>query len=233
MFEDTIPAPTPGFMPISTAAKRLAVTEGRVRQLIKSGVLRASQVGDIWLVDRDSVERRMALGPGGGRKLTPPRAWALLYLADDQKAPWLDKSARYRVSTLLAERGLRALTSRLVDRGLPLPLRCHPSLLRQLRDDPRLMLTGATAAADLDLGLLTGDMVEAYVDDGSLEKIRLEYHLQSSREPNVVLRPVRRFASAWPIAHYAPLPAIVLDLLEDLDPRTRQLGESLLDRLSR
>jgi len=31
MFEDTIPAPTPGFMPISTAAKRLAVTEGRVR----------------------------------------------------------------------------------------------------------------------------------------------------------------------------------------------------------
>ncbi len=95
------------------------------------------------------------------------------------------------------------------------------------------MLTGATAAADLDLGLLTGDMVEAYVDDGSLEKIRREYHLQSSREPNVVLRPVRRFAWAWPIAHYAPLPAIVLDLLEDLDPRTRQLGESLLDRLNR
>lgn len=233
MVEDAAPTPAPGFMPISKAARSLSVTEGRVRQLIKSGSLRASRVGDIWLVDGDSVDRRMALGPSGGRKLTPARAWALLYMADDRKAPWLDKSARYRVSTLLAERGLRALSSRLVDRGLPMRLRCHPSLLGQLRDDPRLMLTGATAAADLDLGLLAGEMVEAYVDDGALEKIRHEYHLQPSREPNVVLRPVQLFSSAWPIERYAPLPAIALDLLEDLDPRTRDLGGSLLDRLDR
>jgi len=232
MVKDTL-APAPGFVPIAPAAKRLGVTQGRVRQLIKSGDLLANQVGDIWLVESESVERRIALAPGHGRKLTPSRAWALLCMADHQPAPWLDRSARYKVGALLKNRGLRALSSKLVDRGLPVRLRSHPSLLRRLRHDPRLMLTGATAAAELGLGLLAGDVVEAYIEAGSFEEISHEYHLQASREPNVVLRRVRGFAATWPIAPNAPLSAIALDLLEDADPRARELGASLIERIDR
>jgi hypothetical protein len=230
MFEDTS-SPAPGFLPIVPAAKRLGVTQGRVRQLIKSGDLLANQVGDIWLVESESVERRIALAPGHGRRLTPARAWGLLCIADHQPAPWLDRSTRYKVRALLRDRGLRALSSKLVDRGLPVRLRSHPSLLRRLRDDPRLMLTGATAAAELGLGLLAGDVVEAYIESGRFEEISQEYHLRPSRETNVVLRRVRGFGATWPIAPNTPLSAIALDLSEDPDPRVRELGASLLDRI--
>jgi hypothetical protein len=93
------------------------------------------------------------------------------------------------------------------------------------------MLTGATAAAELGLGLLAGDVVEAYIESGRFEEISQEYHLRPSRETNVVLRRVRGFGATWPIAPNTPLSAIALDLSEDPDPRVRELGASLLDRI--
>ena len=65
----------------------------------------------------------------------------------------------------------------------------------------------------------------------AFEEISQEYHLRPSRETNVVLRRVRDFAATWPRAPKTPLLAIALDLSEDPDPRVRELGASLLDRI--
>jgi hypothetical protein len=110
-------------------------------------------------------------------------------------------------------------------------MRAHPSLLAELRREPDLMLSGATAATQLGLGLLARDIVEAYVAADRAEDIVARYHLRVSREPNVVLRVVPRFTPDWPPAHEAPLPAIALDLLEDPDPRAHELGDALIARI--
>ncbi len=90
------------------------------------------------------------------------------------------------------------------------------------------MLTGATAATELRLGLLAHDIVEAYVAEDQAADVIGRYHLRPGDEPNAILRIVPRFTPTWPFAHEAPIPAVVLDLLEDTDPRTRDVGEALL-----
>ena len=230
---DATPEGTVSLLPVAEAAKRLGVSETRVRQLLGSGELRARQVQGLWLIPVEEIERREDLSPQSGRRLTALRAWGLIYIAADLPAPWLDRSARYRLRRLLEQRGLMALRSRLIARGIPTPMRAHPSLLVELRQDPDLMLSGATAATQLGLGLLAHDVVEAYVSGDHAEDVVTRYHLRASREPNVVLRVVPRFAPDWPPAHEAPLPAIALDLLEDPDPRAREVGDALIARIGR
>jgi len=48
----------------------------------------------------------------------------------------------------------------------------------------------------------------------------------------VVLRSVSSFLPSWPPSRIAPKAAVALDLLEDADPRSRQVGKELLGRLS-
>jgi len=230
---DATPQGTVGLLPVVEAAGRLGVSETRVRQLLGSGELRARQVQGLWLIPVEEIERREDLSPQSGRRLTALRAWGLIYIAADLPAPWLDRSARYRLRRLLEQRGLRALRSRLIARGIPTRMRAHPSLLFELSQDPDLMLSGATAATQLGLGLLAHDIVEGYVAADRAEDFVARYHLRASREPNVVLRVVPRFTPDWLPSHEAPLPAIALDLLEDPDPRAREVGDALIARIGR
>ena len=101
-------------------------------------------------------------------------------------------------------------------------------MLARLREDPALMLTGATAPSELHLGLIGGDHVEAYVDESKIDDVIRLYHLRPSREANVKLRVVPSFMDSWPPAKVAPISAIALDLLDDPDPRSQQVGEEML-----
>lgn len=124
-----------------------------------------------------------------------------------------------------------AMRARLVLRGKPKGFRAHPSLLSKLRDDPALMLSGVTAAAALRLGLLAGDVVDAYADGSGVDALAARYGLLESYDPNVIVRAVPPFLASWPPSHVAPTAAVALDLLEDDDPRSRQVGMDLLGRL--
>jgi hypothetical protein len=95
------------------------------------------------------------------------------------------------------------------------------------------MLSGATAASELRLGLLAGEVVEGYIDARDLDRIVRLHHLRASRDPNVILRVVPSFTETWPPARLAPLSAVALDLLDDPDPRARTLGNQLLARSGR
>jgi excisionase family DNA binding protein len=233
MFDDL--APAPGYLTVAAAADRLAVTRGRVRQLIWSGALPASRLagGRIWLIPAEAVEARAELGIGRGRTLTPANAWGLLCLADGRPVPWLDGRTRRRLTALLERQGLGGLRPRLLERGRPHPYRTHPSSLERLRSDGRLMLTGVTGAIELRLGLVGGGRIEAYVAEADLGRVSKDHRLRASREPNVTLRVVPDAGVDWPIAPVAPLPAVALDLLEDPEPRLRQVGRDVLARLGR
>jgi excisionase family DNA binding protein len=228
-------SPVPGYLTVVAAAERLAVSEGRVKQLIWSGALPASRLAGrrTWLIPLTAVEARVDLVVGPGRVLTPANAWGLLCLSDGRPMPWLDARTKRRLVGLLKDRGLEGLRARLVERGRPRPYRTHPKSLERVRSDGRLMLTGVTGAAELRLGLIGGDRIDAYVADADLEWVAKDHRLRASREANVTLRVVPDFGADWPIAAVAPLSAIALDLLEGPEPRARQVGREVLRRLGR
>lgn len=221
-----------GYLTVAQVADRLGISVSRVNKLVSAGDLRSDHLGAITVIPEADAERRLSLQPGGGRRLTPPNAWGILAMASGERAPWLSPDTRYRLRRLLAKHGLPALRARLVERGKPHGFRAHPSLLRAIRDDRVLMLTGVTAAAELRLGLLAGDTVEAYVAEQALPGIVARHRLQESLDPNVNLRSVSSFMPSWPPGRIAPKAAVALDLLEDEDPRSRQVGRELLGRLS-
>ncbi len=52
---------------VSEASKLLNVSIGRVHQLIQSGALGAEKVGNLWLIDRRSIDARLKAAPAPGR----------------------------------------------------------------------------------------------------------------------------------------------------------------------
>lgn len=229
-----MPSPVTGHLTVMEGAARLGVGPNEVRRLIEAGSLPGVRLGQQWLIPTDAVERRREIGPRRGRRLSPARAWGLLFLADGRDAPWLTADARWRVRRRLATHPLAAERARLIDRGRAIPYRAHPSMLDRMRADPRLMLTGVSAASALRLGLVGGpDEVDAYVDHESLDDIIGRYRLRTSTDPNVTLRLVPAIGWSWPHAEVAPRPAVALDLLDHPEPRVRQVGSELLDRIGR
>lgn len=56
------------FIGVTEAAQIIGVTDGRVRQLLRSGDLRGQKVTDkAWIIPVDEVERFRKLPPGKGR----------------------------------------------------------------------------------------------------------------------------------------------------------------------
>jgi len=219
------------YLTVAQVANRLGVSVSRVNKLVSSGDLRSGQLGAITVIPEADVERRLSLRPGDGRRLTPPNAWGVIAMASGERAPWLSPDTRYRLRRLLEKHGLLALRARLTERGKPHGFRAHPSLLRAIRDGDTLMLTGVTAAAEMRLGLLAGETVDAYVDERALAGIVARHRLQQSQDPNVVLRSVSSFVPSRPPSRVAPKAAVALDLLEHEDPRSRQIGKELLGLL--
>lgn len=231
MVEDTV-TQIDGMVTVAEAARRLDVSQSMVRQLIGRGDLSATRLDGRHLVHEDAIERRRGMGTRSGRPLTTERAWGLLSLADGGATPWLTPQVRWRLRRLLAERSWTELHPKLGQRGQLRELRAHPSQLSALRAEPSLMLTGASAASDLRLGLAGVVTIDAYADEDAFGDLRRRYHLQPSRDPNVSLRVHPVFAAAWPRERYAPRAAIALDLLGDRDPRAREVGLDLMRSLA-
>lgn len=92
------------------------------------------------------------------------------------------------------------------------------------------MRTGASAALDLGLNLLSSSELDAYIDAAQLEVLRRRYHLRPTQTGNVLFRVTPKLAPDWPSRRVAPLSAVALDLSDDEDPRSRETGQELLAR---
>ncbi len=80
-----------GNLTVAQAAQLLSVSANQVRQLIATGELEAVKAGPVWMIPHRTVESRQGIGWGAGRRLAPANAWALLFLADGDEVPWLDR----------------------------------------------------------------------------------------------------------------------------------------------
>jgi excisionase family DNA binding protein len=220
---------------VSEAASALGLSPARVRALVAHGRLSGAKLGDRWLVERASVERRRRDGSHRGRPFSPRNAWALLLLASGREISGVDSSVRSRLRRALRQEGLLALAPRLARRGEVMSFRAHPGEIRYLLEDPDLLRSGISSASDHGLGLIGGDEADGYLREAELQKFVARHGLEpAGLEGNVRLRLVPN--EVWEQAASngtAPLAAVALDLFAEADPRSNHCGRETLLALDR
>ena len=202
----------------------LGLSLQRIRALVADGALPGRKVAGRWFVDRSAVERRLRDPRLTGRPYSPAHAWGLIALAEGASAPWLDPSNRSRLRHLLREHELEDITPSLARRGRRLELRAHTSDLPRIEKEPDVVLGGVSAASEHQLEIVAPGVLEAYVPTARFDQLQRRYRLNPSSDPNVILRVVE---DPWPFGRdqrVAPRLAVVLDLLDDGDQRSRQAG---------
>jgi hypothetical protein len=217
---------------VGQAARMLGLRPRSVLRLINDGELPARKEFGRWRILRADVEIRRELGVHDGRRYAPVTAWGLIFIASGGQAPWLDRVSRWRIRKQLASRPWPRLRHALADRASLSRYSAHPDSVARLHDEPGLMHSGLGAAETSGVGVIgAGDRFEAYVPDERLPDIIDRNHLRQDPAGLVALRAILPAALPRPLPSVAPPVAIALDLLEDHEPRARQVGRELLDML--
>lgn len=223
----------PASISVSEASSRMGVSKPRVRDLIQTGSLGAGKVAGRWLLDPLAVERWRGAEHRAGRPFSPENAWGLLFLTAGEDAPWLDRVARSKLRRRLREKSLLQLARRLRNRARVHRLRAHPSDLPRIREEPGVVLGGASAASRYGFDVIAPRTLEAYVEPGRLHELARKYVLEPGSDPNVILREI---AGRWPFQgslKIVPESVAAIDLLEADDERSCRAGREALERLGR
>lgn len=215
-------------LPVASAAQLLGLSPQRVRALLNRGELAGEKIAGRWLVNRSAVERRVRDRRLSGRPYSSSHAWALILLADGDKATWLDPPNRSRLRRILREEDLSNLAPYLARRARRIHMRAHASDLSRIEAEPDVIRSGVSSASDHGLEIVAPGVLEAYVPAGRVAKLERRYHLRPSADANVIFHVVD---GRWPFTadrRVAPKLAAVLDLLDDDDERTRRAAERAL-----
>jgi len=214
---------------VAEAAKVLQLDPSRVRLLLANGHLEGQKVGGRWLVSGPGVRERQRIPRGGGRRLRPANAWAVLALASGEDAPWVSDKERRRLAGLLAARGLAGLAERLGERARVEHVFAPPRVVRELRAAKRAVPAGAHAPRALGARLVPDQPVDVYVAGHEAPALAREW--ESSDHPNATIRVLP--VGLWPFRERRiPLAAVAVDLAELPDARAQLVGRRLIERLS-
>lgn len=220
-------------IPVSDAARRLGVSEQRVRAMIAAGLVDAEKAAGAWWIPAESLARLAGSPRKEGRPLSTVSAWALLLLASGEPIEWASPKVRWRMTGALKECGLAGAFGKLSARAVRHAYEGHGTELRRLAGDEDLMLAGVSAAAVHRLGLQGGNEVEAYVAASAVEKVAKRHGLAAGGEPNVLLRVVPDDIWAFVCRPVAPITAVLADLAEHSDARARRVAKERASRLDR
>lgn len=219
------------FLSVNEAADRLGVHPSRVYAMIRDGLLISSKIGGRWLVEPMSVERQKRASRPEGRPISPANAWSLLMMAEGRRPIGVNRSAAWRARKRLDRGDLISLAPQLRKRADVWRLRAHPGDLARLAEEDGIVRGGVSAARDVRADIVAPEVLELYAPLRLARRLNKKYALQSSDNPNVILRVV---SSEWPFqqdSKVAPPRVVALDLLEADDERTRRAGRELLKRL--
>jgi len=218
---------------VQDAARRLGIEPMSVRRHINAGSLSANKRGRDWLIDPASVERLARQRHGRGRALAPHMAWATLLLASDRgdDAQAIAGNVRYRsrAAAWLAANPLAEHADRLRARATPERFDIHPAEAARLLAREDVMPTGISAARPYQL-IGGGGEVEVYAPAAARTAI-LNKHALSPASGPALIRWIRD--DLWPQIPRredgsAPERAVLVDLLENNDPRARRVAADAL-----
>lgn len=213
------------------AARRLNVSERRVRALLEEGRIPAQRVSGRWVIDESDVSRYQPGSPAG-RPLSERSAWLLVlraWVVVDRRAPAPELSPieKYRVNRRLerlqeSPDPLGVIRSLLAKRAEKVELSSSPSDLVQLREDPRIRLSGVSHP---DSGLLSNSELEAYVCRKDFESLIKDWFLvkaPAGQRSNVLLHVAADVPDELP-----PL-VIAADLAERPGVREQQAAREII-----
>ena len=216
---------------VQEAARQLGVSPRRVRRMLADDLVAGVRIGRAWALEQRHLDRFKNHRASIGRPWSALSAWAVLAAADGHDSV-LAPVDRSRAHHRLSGEGLLGVVNRLGARAQRQDFYGHPSVLRRLANEPSLVLSGVSAAAEHRADVLASDFLEAYIPLSRVQGIVRRYALNSDPErPNIVLRVVED--SIWPFAsgdRVAPRAVVAVDLLESEDDRSRRAGSALARR---
>lgn len=222
------------------AARRLDVSDRRVRSLIERGDLDATRAGRAYLVDEQSLAR-LGVNRARGRPLSPRMSWVVLL--SELGTSNVDAIAE-RAGLSRSERvRLRGMRNREVEdwswlvrrRARTRRYSVRDAYLARLLGDQRVSRSGVSALPDFDVGLSPRvGVAEMYVDQTDLSGIEADYLLRSDPSGSSIVHVVEaELPLRWHGSSSTMTAATVgVDLAESDDPRTRRAGYDLLLRLT-
>ncbi len=227
------------------AARRLGVSRARIYALANDGALVGVGAGGTLRITAASVAWRGAQQAPTGAPLSSAGAWAVLTLASGEPA-LLEHGAgnltapdRSRALQRLRQHGLLELVNRLGARASV--RRFEPTrgadTAAALAADPRVVLTGVSAARVLDwewpnAEAVQGSVVDGYVSELGLAELIDRYELAPDPEGAVVLRTVQEPWPFPPHSRVAPPVVVALDLAEAAESSLRGVGRQYLEELT-
>lgn len=219
------------------AAHRLDMTPTRVRALLAADQLEGTKIGNTWIVEASSVERRIQLKQIAGhravRPMSPRTAWAASMLCDDPAAktclspPERSRTlARLRgvspddvgvVYSWLARRASATFTFNVAHRDLD-----------AVTTSPGVVCTGISAARDYNLDLNAPGQAHIYaISKAVMEQLIHDYWLIEAANGNVTVS-----IPAVPISGLTCAPRLIcaVDLIDRAqDNRTRRTANTLIN----
>ncbi len=216
---------------VSQAAKRLGVSERRVRALAENGDLPAEKLGGRWLVDSDRLADHSNRSSERGRPFSALHAIGLLYLASGEEAGWLSDYERWRLKRN-PRNDLSKDLPRLRARARVGYWRAPASLIGRLTKDPGFVRSGVSAADEFAAAIHGREILDGYLDAREAKALAHRYAL--ARVPEIAANLVlREIDDTRPLAgrRVMPIAVIAADLADSSDQRTRRAGRSLMQRV--
>jgi hypothetical protein len=203
---------------IPEAAERLGVVPQRVRALVRAGELDAIRAEGVWLIDADSLAKRVLLAELGvaaasARPWSPPTAWAVMRALDGDEVllSVLDRKSRYRLRRRLLAPDAAQLLSAVRNRARMVHASVHPSRAARLRH--LVVPSGTQGAGTHGFGLTGDDAVDGYLSADALVDARGTLRVRDSDTGAHLLRVVddERLLEGLEVA---PRLAVAADLLD-------------------
>jgi hypothetical protein len=158
----------------------------------------------------------------------------VLSIASGREWPEEDASLQWRYRARAADLASPVVQNRFVRRASLHLFRAVEADVDMIRDDPHLVLGGASAAPAYGFDIAAPGVVEAYLDKSGLDRLRERYWMEPAdlRSANVLLRVVPD--GVWSSIRdepLAPIAAAAVDLIESSDDRSRRAGYEAIRRL--
>lgn len=212
------------------ASKRLEVSPQHIRGLLRGGELEGRQLSSgAWLVDEDSLERRIALGVGRGRNWSAVSSWALLgELSGEPNLVTTSERTRARVRERIRTHDAGEIARRVASRTRVTRFDADD---RRFRAGPEMVPTGESALDVLDTDLAPQESTLAgYVSATFMAEFVRSHMLIPDREGLIEIYEDPGILTG---RRGAPAAVVAADLARSTATRVRSAGVKALEEMRR